>query len=218
MGGLTNSVLRALARLGLADLFGASRVPIYVLNVVYPLVPEEVRAFCAGKRAVLVVEEGSPDYIEQQINVELRRADIQTRVLGKGCLPATGEYTVEVADQAGSRRSSPRRGRPASTPTRSRRGAKQMLGAQAAARRPRSASCRRARRTSAPAARSGRCSPRIKLVQRELGPTHICGRHRLPLVRDLRAVLARQLDPRLRHVARERGRRRRPTWSAARSR
>ena len=38
--------------------FGASRVPIYVLNVVYPLVPEEVRAFCAGKRAVLVVEEG----------------------------------------------------------------------------------------------------------------------------------------------------------------
>ena len=31
-------------------------------------------------------------------------------------------------------------------------------------------------------------------------------RHRLPFVRDLRAVLARQLDPRLRHVARERRR------------
>ncbi len=96
MGGLTNSVLRALARLDLADLFGASRVPLYVLNVVYPLVPEEVREFCAGKRAVLVVEEGSPDYIEQQINVELRRADLQTRVHGKDHLPRTGEYTSEV--------------------------------------------------------------------------------------------------------------------------
>jgi indolepyruvate ferredoxin oxidoreductase alpha subunit len=96
MGGLTSSVLRALERLDLADLYGATRIPIYVLNVVYPLVPEEVRDFCAGKRAVLVVEEGSPDYIEQQINVELRRADIQTRVLGKGMLPATGEYQSDV--------------------------------------------------------------------------------------------------------------------------
>jgi indolepyruvate ferredoxin oxidoreductase, alpha subunit len=96
MGGLTSSVLRALARIGLADLYGATRVPIYVLNVVYPLVPKEVLDFCAGKRAVLVVEEGSPDYIEQQINVELRRADIQTRVYGKGALPKTGEYTSDV--------------------------------------------------------------------------------------------------------------------------
>src|SRR5712691_7770355 len=95
MGGLTNSVLRALSRLELADLFGASRVPILVLNVVYPLVPEELRGFCAGKRAVLVVEEGSPDYIEQAVNVELRRADIQTRVLGKGALPRVGEYQSE---------------------------------------------------------------------------------------------------------------------------
>jgi indolepyruvate ferredoxin oxidoreductase alpha subunit len=96
MGGLTNSVLRALKRLQLADIFGQSLVPIYVLNVVYPLVPEEVRAFCASKRAVLVIEEGSPDYIEQQINVELRRADIHTKVFGKDALPATGEYTSEV--------------------------------------------------------------------------------------------------------------------------
>src|SRR5262249_45148204 len=84
MGGLTNSVLRALERLGLANIFGESRVPLYVLNVAYPLVPEEVREFCLSKRAVLVVEEGFPDYIEQAINVELRRADIQTRVFGKG--------------------------------------------------------------------------------------------------------------------------------------
>jgi indolepyruvate ferredoxin oxidoreductase alpha subunit len=96
MGGLTNSVLRALSRLGLADLYGQSRVPLYVLNVVYPLVPEEVREFCAGKKHVLVVEEGYPDYIEQAINVELRKADIQTRVSGKGPLPNTGEYSSEM--------------------------------------------------------------------------------------------------------------------------
>ncbi len=96
MGGLTNSVLRALERMGLADVFGASRVPLLVLNVVYPLVPEEIREFCAGKRSVLVVEEGNPDYIEQAINVELRRADMQTRVLGKGPLPQAGEYTSDV--------------------------------------------------------------------------------------------------------------------------
>jgi indolepyruvate ferredoxin oxidoreductase alpha subunit len=95
-GGLYNSLLRALARLGLADAFGATPLPIYVLNAVYPLVPEEVREFCAGKRAVLVVEEGHPDYIEQQINTILRRADLQTKVRGKGCLPSVGEYTGEA--------------------------------------------------------------------------------------------------------------------------
>jgi indolepyruvate ferredoxin oxidoreductase, alpha subunit len=96
MGGLTSAVLRALERLGLADIFGASRVPILVLNVVYPLAPEELAVFCAGKRAVLVVEEGHPEYIEHALNVELRRADLRTRVLGKGPLPKAGEYTAEV--------------------------------------------------------------------------------------------------------------------------
>src|ERR1051326_3187053 len=96
LGGLTNTLLRALARLDLADLYGASRIPIYVLNVAYPLLPDEVKTFCAGKRAVLVVEEGSPDYVEQQINAILRGADIQTRILGKGCLPRAGEYVSEV--------------------------------------------------------------------------------------------------------------------------
>src|ERR1700728_3165293 len=96
LGGLTNSLLRALARLDLADLYGASRIPIYVLNAAYPLVPEEVKDFCVGKRAVLVVEEGSPEYVEQQINSILRNADINTRVLGKDCLPRSGDYNAEV--------------------------------------------------------------------------------------------------------------------------
>ncbi|MFZ0459532.1 MAG: indolepyruvate ferredoxin oxidoreductase subunit alpha [Rhodoplanes sp.] len=99
LGGLANSVLRALSRLGLADLFGRSRIPIYVLNVAYPLAPGELRGFCAGKRAVLVVEEGYPDYIEQAVTVELRRADLNTRVFGKGPLPKAGEYTSDVVLQ-----------------------------------------------------------------------------------------------------------------------
>src|SRR5438067_697378 len=65
-------------------------------NVAYPLVPEEMRAFCAGKRAVLVVEEGAPDYVEQQINVILRNAGDDTRVYGKGSLSANGDYTSDV--------------------------------------------------------------------------------------------------------------------------
>jgi indolepyruvate ferredoxin oxidoreductase alpha subunit len=95
-GGLYNNLLRALRLAGLADDFGNSRVPILALNVVYPLVPEEITAFCAGKRAVLVVEEGQPEFIEQDIATILRRADLQTRLHGKDLLQMTGEYGAEV--------------------------------------------------------------------------------------------------------------------------
>ena len=74
-GGLYNNLVRGLQQLGLADGFGTSRVPILCLNVVYPLVPEQVAGFCAGKRAVLVLEEGQPEYIEQEIAAILRRAE-----------------------------------------------------------------------------------------------------------------------------------------------
>ncbi len=96
-GGLYNTVLRALQQLGLADALGATRIPLFVLNVTYPLVPEEVTRFCAIKRAVLVVEEGQPAYLEEAINSILRRADVNaTHVIGKDVLPATGEYTAEI--------------------------------------------------------------------------------------------------------------------------
>ncbi|HKW39264.1 MAG TPA: indolepyruvate ferredoxin oxidoreductase subunit alpha, partial [Burkholderiales bacterium] len=95
-GGMYNVAVRALQQLGLADAFGESRIPIYALNVTYPLVPEEVAAFCARKRAVLTIEEGQPAYIEDALHAVLRRADIPTRVHGKDCLPMAGEYTGEV--------------------------------------------------------------------------------------------------------------------------
>ncbi|MDF3063823.1 MAG: thiamine pyrophosphate enzyme-like protein [Microvirga sp.] len=95
-GGMYNGVVRALERLGLADSFGNTRVPLYVLNVTYPLIDAEFARFCAGKRALLVVEEGQPEFIEQAVNTILRRADIQTRIEGKGLLPMAGEYTGGV--------------------------------------------------------------------------------------------------------------------------
>jgi len=80
----------------MADFDGRARVPILCLNVTYPLVPEEIRQFCAGKRVVLVVEEGQPAYLEDAIGSELRRAGIATKLTGKGPLPMAGEYTGEV--------------------------------------------------------------------------------------------------------------------------
>jgi indolepyruvate ferredoxin oxidoreductase, alpha subunit len=95
-GGLYNGVLRALQMLGLADVFGQTQVPLYVLGVTYPLVDEEVLQFCQGKRSVLVVEEGQPDFIAQNIHAILHRADSRTRVHGKDMLPMAGEYTGAV--------------------------------------------------------------------------------------------------------------------------
>ncbi|WHZ09977.1 MAG: Indolepyruvate oxidoreductase subunit IorA [Burkholderiaceae bacterium] len=96
LGGMTNNTLRALMQLDLADLFGASRVPLYILNVAYPLVEEEVLRFCKGKRAVLMIEEGQPDYHEQHLNTILGRHRVRTTVHGKDVLPMGGDYTVDV--------------------------------------------------------------------------------------------------------------------------
>jgi indolepyruvate ferredoxin oxidoreductase alpha subunit len=98
-GGLYNTLIRALQQFGLADAFGQTAIPLLVLNVTYPLVPEQLTAFCAGKDAVLMVEEGQPEYIEQELATVLRRADIQTPLHGKDMLPMGGEYTAEVIAQ-----------------------------------------------------------------------------------------------------------------------
>jgi indolepyruvate ferredoxin oxidoreductase alpha subunit len=96
LGGLYNSVMRSLQQLGLADVYGESSVPLYVMNVAYPLIDDELAAFCSSKKAVLMVEEGAPEYIEQSLNTLLRRRDIQTKVSGKDVLPMGGEYTAQV--------------------------------------------------------------------------------------------------------------------------
>lgn len=95
-GGMYNGVVRALQRLGLADLYGETRVPLYVLNAVYPLVEDEFLNFCDGKDAVLVIEEGQPNYIEQAFASMLHKAGHTTRVIGKEVMPMAGEYTGQV--------------------------------------------------------------------------------------------------------------------------
>ena len=95
-GGMYNNVIRALQYLGLSDAYGDTKIPLYVMNVTYPMIAPEVEDFCRHKRAVLMVEEGQPEYLEQSLNTLLRRADIGTRVAGKDMLPMGGDYSAKV--------------------------------------------------------------------------------------------------------------------------
>ena len=93
-GGITNVLVRGLDRLEVEG-----KIPTLVLNVTHPLVPDQIADFCKGKRAVLIVEEGAPDYIEQAIHAILRKRDIDTKLYGKDVLPMAGEYTAEVVTE-----------------------------------------------------------------------------------------------------------------------
>jgi indolepyruvate ferredoxin oxidoreductase alpha subunit len=95
-GGLYNGLIRALQVMGLADAMGTSRIPILALNVVYPLVPEEMISFASGKRAVLVMEEGQPEFIEQELATFLLRAGTTAKLHGKDFFHMAGEYNVEA--------------------------------------------------------------------------------------------------------------------------
>jgi indolepyruvate ferredoxin oxidoreductase, alpha subunit len=174
-GGLYNTLLRALELTGIADSLGNTDLPLYVLNVTYPLIDDEIVRFCAGKTAVLIIEEGQPEFIEQNLAMILRKADVQTRVIGKDLLPRAGEYTGQVLQ----------RGVEAFL----RRHAPAMLDAPAG-RAPMRSSRKSAREPSKevqalaallPVRPPGFCTgcperpifTAMKLLQRELGPLHI---------------------------------------------
>lgn len=93
-GGSYNTLIRALEQLGLADVFGESKIPLYVMNVAYPLIDSEWERFCASKRAVLVLEEGQPNFIEQNAANILRIAGANVTLHGKDLLPLAGEYNT----------------------------------------------------------------------------------------------------------------------------
>ncbi|WP_369048167.1 thiamine pyrophosphate-dependent enzyme [Tenacibaculum sp. UWU-22] len=93
-GALFNNLNRALVRFGLSDHLGNVKVPIYVMNVTYPVVEDEVIKFCSGKRAVLMIEEGQPNYIEQSIGLQLFKNKSNTELHGKDILPIAGDYTI----------------------------------------------------------------------------------------------------------------------------
>ena len=161
--------------------------------------PRELTRFCAGKRAVLLVEEGQPNFIEQNLATILRQADLQTALHGKDMLAPAGEYTgAEVLK--GTRAFLERYGKvePEAKPVRAPKViplAEERPLAEVVHGRP-------------PGFCTG-CPERpifsaMKLVERELGRAPRQRRHRLPPVLDPAAVPHRQHDDGLR--ARHRGR------------
>src|SRR5262245_28752854 len=95
-GGLTPTVLRALALAGHADVYGVSRIPLLILNVIHPLVPDQLLGFLEGKERVLVIEEGMPNFIEQELKALAYDRGLSTKIHGKDVVAASGEYVPEV--------------------------------------------------------------------------------------------------------------------------
>ena len=91
-GSVYNSLIRSLNLLGEADINGESNISIFNLNVTYPIVPKEIEEFVKDKESVLVVEEGMPNLIEQQIISIVHKLRLNTQIYGKGILPHDGEY------------------------------------------------------------------------------------------------------------------------------
>ena len=91
-GGLWNTIARGLHVLGLADVHGRSPVPLFVLNALHPLVPEELIGFMRGKTHVLVVEEGMPNFIERELKALAHEAKLDVEIHGKELLSPHGEY------------------------------------------------------------------------------------------------------------------------------
>ena len=96
-GGMYNAVIRALQLLGLADAFGASRVPIYCMNVDLSADPGGDRRFLRGQEA-RAGRRGRPARLHRGRGARhaapRRRNDV--KVHGKDVLPMAGEYTGEV--------------------------------------------------------------------------------------------------------------------------
>lgn len=97
-GALFNNLNRALIRYGLSDNLGNVKVPIYVMNVTYPIISDEIVEFCKDKKAVLLIEEGQPNYIEQNMSMVLRQNDIPAKLHGKDMLPMAGDYSIGVME------------------------------------------------------------------------------------------------------------------------
>lgn len=95
-GGIYNALMRAMTELGLVDADGSCDLPLLTLNVVYPLVPDQIIDFAKEKKAVLVIEEGQPAYIEHEVASLLMRANVNVFLSGKDVLPMAGEYTSET--------------------------------------------------------------------------------------------------------------------------
>ena len=89
-----NTIARTLQVLGETDSLGRSNFPELCLNVIHPLVPEEIAEFLQDKEQVLIVEEGMPNLIEQQIRAIAQSYGLsQVKILGKGLIPEANELS-----------------------------------------------------------------------------------------------------------------------------
>ncbi len=95
-GGTYGVVLRGLRLLGAADALGNTHISLLVLNAIHPLVPDQITEFLRGKDEVLIVEEGNPALIEQQVRALAQAQGIAVRITGKDVLPEAGEYVADV--------------------------------------------------------------------------------------------------------------------------
>ena len=95
-GGMYTNALRGLRLLGRADAYGQTDLPLLVLNVIYPLVPEQIESFLKNKDHVLIIEEGNPAFIEQEVRAIAQSAGLACKIWGKGTMPAFGEYTADA--------------------------------------------------------------------------------------------------------------------------
>lgn len=89
-GTTLNLARRALELLGLPP---EGELPVLQLNAVYPLVPEEVTDFLADRAAVLVVEEGRPALLEEEVRALAARSGLAVRLQGADLLREPGELT-----------------------------------------------------------------------------------------------------------------------------
>ena len=84
-GGMYNTTLRSFEFIGLADAFGdSSHSALRAERDLSADRPEVVR-FAQGKRAILVVEEGQPEFIEQAINTIFGAPTCRPRSKARAC-------------------------------------------------------------------------------------------------------------------------------------
>jgi len=95
-GGLYNNLISTLKEMSLSDETGNSKISIYILNIVHPLVPEEIENYAKKFKGLLIIEEGQPPYIEPEIGLLIQKLKIPVDIRGKDILPMAGEYTSEV--------------------------------------------------------------------------------------------------------------------------
>ena len=93
-GGLYNNTLRALELLGCADAFGTSQVPLYVLNVTYPLIPKEWVALLQRQaRRARRSRRGSPSTSSRRRARFCASTTSARASSARSVLPMQGEYT-----------------------------------------------------------------------------------------------------------------------------